>query len=274
MLPAVAENDIPQLLAALVSSSSRVERVPLSQGPVWIKRYGTERGPKLLFLQSLIAKLLNKAFLRPSPILTDEEMAEREVRRIEEFAACGVPTPEVLYRSGRAVVFSDVGITLSRQLSRFGDDAKGHDDLLVYCAAELGALHAAGLCHGRPYPRDMFIKDGRIGYMDFEEEPTSVMQLSLAQARDVWLLFLQLTSRARQGRSTYDRAFQAWAERAPSAALGQLKDLTDFLGGLLSIARLIGRIHMGSDLRRFIDATSYLKHVSHQRQDARERQEK
>ncbi|KQV10522.1 hypothetical protein ASC97_17455 [Rhizobium sp. Root1203] len=32
--------------------------------------------------------------------------------------------------------------------------------------------------------------------------------------------------------------------------------------GFLSTARLIGRAHMGSDLRRFIVATSYLTHVS------------
>ncbi|WP_162184548.1 hypothetical protein [Rhizobium rhizogenes] len=31
-----------------------------------------------------------------------------------------------------------------------------------------------------------------------------------------------------------------------------------FLGGFLSFARLIGRLHMGSDLQRFIVATSIL----------------
>ncbi|MDL2400089.1 hypothetical protein [Rhizobium mayense] len=37
--------------------------------------------------------------------------------------------------------------------------------------------------------------------------------------------------------------------------------MTRFLGGFLSFARLIGRLHIGSDLQRFIVATSYLMYV-------------
>jgi len=36
---------------------------------------------------------------------------------------------------------------------------------------------------------------------------------------------------------------------------------TGFLGGFLSFARLIGRLHMGSDLQRFIVATSFMMHA-------------
>ncbi|QFY62085.1 serine/threonine protein phosphatase [Rhizobium grahamii] len=257
------EADVPVLLAALLSSSRRVERVALSSGAVWIKRYGTERASRWVSLQRMLANLIKAPFLRPSPLLGDEGMAAREMRRVAQFSAQDVPTARVLYSSGAAIVFTDVGDTVDRQLHHvLNNDPVAHDNMLVHCAAELGRLHSKGLCHGRPYPRDMFLKDGRVGFMDFEEEPDRVMPLEVAQARDIWLLFLQVATRAKLGGKTHDRAYKAWADVAPAAAVAELRKLTGFLGGFLSAARLIGRVHMGSDLRRFIVATSYLKQVS------------
>ncbi|MDM9619430.1 MULTISPECIES: serine/threonine protein phosphatase [unclassified Rhizobium] len=259
----LCEKDVPVLLAALINGSGRrVERVALSKGAVWIKRYGTERTSRWVALQHTLAALLRAPFLRPSPVLADEGMAAREIRRIAQFSKNGVPTARVIYSSGAAVVFSDAGKTVDTYLFDIRKvDPVAHDDMLVHCAGELGRLHAKGLCHGRPYPRDMFLKDGRIGFMDFEEEPDTVMPLEVAQARDIWLLFLQVATRAHFGKKTYDRAYQAWLKVAPPAAVAELRKLTGFLGGFLWAARLIGRVHMGSDLQRFIVATSYLTHV-------------
>lgn len=258
----LSEKDVPVLLAALIGGKERVQRVVLSTGAVWIKRYGTERKPRWVILQRMAANLIRAPFLRPSPVLGDEGMAEREMRRIAQFSAKGIPTPRVVYSSGAAVAFSDVGLTVDRHMKRvLKGDPVACDDMLVHCCAELGRLHSKGLCHGRPYPRDMFLRDGRIGFMDFEEEPDTVMPLETAQARDIWLLFLQVAQRARFGKVTHDRAYEAWAAVAPPAAVAELRKLTGFLGGFLWAARLIGRVHMGSDLQRFIVATSYLMHV-------------
>ncbi len=258
----LSEKDVPVLLAALIGGKERVQRVVLSTGAVWIKRYGTERKPRWVILQRMAANLIRAPFLRPSPVLGDEGMAKREMRRIAQFSAKGIPTPRVVYSSGAAVAFSDVGLTVDRHMKRvLKGDPVACDDMLVHCCAELGRLHSKGLCHGRPYPRDMFLRDGRIGFMDFEEEPDTVMPLETAQARDIWLLFLQVAQRARFGKVTHDRAYEAWAAVAPPAAVAELRKLTGFLGGFLWAARLIGRVHMGSDLQRFIVATSYLMHV-------------
>ncbi|MBB5575329.1 MULTISPECIES: hypothetical protein [Rhizobium] len=56
-------------------------------------------------------------------------------------------------------------------------------------------------------------------------------------------------------------AYVAWSKRAPPEAAAELRHMSRFLGGFLSFARLIGRVHMGSDLQRFIVATSYLMYV-------------
>jgi hypothetical protein len=235
--PELTARDIEALLAILVGGKKRVEKVVLSSRTVWIKRYGTEKPTWWRHLQTGLSRLIPSPCLRPSPYLSPAEMAERERRRIRLFEQRGVAAPKVLYSSRGAMV-------------------------LVACASELGRLHGAGLCHGRRYPRDMFFAGNRLGFMDFEEEPQTVMPLETAQARDLWLLFLQIASNARLGQATYDRAYAAWKNQAPAAAIADLGRLTGFLGRFLSLARLIGRLHMGSDLQRFIVATGYLTTVS------------
>lgn len=262
-VPDLSGKDVEMLLAALLRGGKRVEPVALSRRTVWIKRYGTERATWWRHFQASLSRLIPVPYLRPSLRLKAADMAERERRRIRLFSEHGVATPPVLYASSGALVLGDVGTTVYGRLRLLRDsDHAAHDDLLVACASELGRLHAAGLCHGRPYPRDMFFAGDRLGFMDFEEEPQTVMPLETAQARDIWLMFLQIASSAKLGRETYDRAYAAWKSQAPPTAIVHLGRMIGFLGRFLSFARLIGRVHMGSDLQRFILATDYLQTVS------------
>lgn len=257
--PQLPAEDIAPLLAALVSDHERVQSVALSCGTVWIKRHGTKGRRAIVALQTALSRLFRLPFMRPSPAETGEGMVARDLRRMTRFSDSDVPTAAILYTSGSAIVLGDVGPTVQDRLwhLRTGDPP-AHDDLLVFCCAELGRLHALGLCHGRPFPRDMFEKDQRIGYLDFEEEPEAVMPLATAQARDLWLFFLQLSDRAIDRPQVQRRAYSAWASAAPPAAIVELSAMTRFLARFLWLARLIGRIHMGRDLRQFILATSYL----------------
>lgn len=257
--PSLPSEDVATLLAALVSDAKRVESVSLSCGTVWIKRHGDKGRRMIVAVQNAFAHLLRLPFMRPSPAETAEGMVGRDLRRIARFSQAGVPTASVIYSSGGAIVLSDIAPTVHNQLrSLRKTDPAAHDRLLIFCCAELGRLHAAGLCHGRPYPRDMFIKDERLGFIDFEEEPEAVMPMETAQARDLWLLFLQLSERASDRKETQDRAYGAWAAAAPKAAIAELGKITHSMGRFLWLARLIGRIHMGRDLRQFILATTYL----------------
>lgn len=257
--PSLPSEDVATLLAALISDARRVESVSLTCGTVWIKRHGDKGRRMIVAVQNAVARLFRLPFMRPSPVETAEGMVGRDLRRIARFSQAGVPTASVIYSSGGAIVLSDIAPTVHDQLrSLRNTDPSENDRLLVFCCAELGRLHAAGLCHGRPFPRDMFIRDERLGFIDFEEEPEVVMPMETAQARDLWLLFLQLSDKAVDRKATQDRAFGAWAAAAPKAAIAELRKITHSMGRFLWLARLIGRIHMGRDLRQFILATTYL----------------
>lgn len=256
-IPKVSDADIALLVAALADDSRRVQRVGLSRRIVWIKRYGTEPTILWQYLHRLIMPFLPPVF-RSGPRLGAEAMIAQEAARMACFADKGFRAPRVLYRSGAAVVLSDLSPSIDALLSTLRDQAEEHDALLVACAGALGRLHAAGLCHGRPYPRDMTLTEGEVGFLDFEENPEAVMPLTDAQARDLWVLFFQISSRALKGRETFDAAFAAWASHAPEETQAALSRLIAFAARFLPLARLIGRVRMGSDLRRFIVATGYL----------------
>ncbi|WP_244473569.1 lipopolysaccharide kinase InaA family protein [Rhizobium sp. Leaf262] len=256
------DEDVTAVMHALLNSERRIQKINLSTGSVWIKRQGTEKpswGPKA---QSFLAKLLPYSFMRPSPMLDPIGMMRREVDTMRLFEARGFPVPQIIYASPTAVVLEDVGLTIAQQLDRLEKtDVEAHDALLIGVAAGLGDLHAAGLCHGRPHVRDFYMLDGRLGFMDFEETPQAVMPLETAQARDLWLLFLPLSQRAIKGKPSLDAAYAAWASRAPHATIVELRRLVRILSRFLPLARLIGRVRMGSDLQRFIEATDYLKNA-------------
>ncbi|WP_296035489.1 serine/threonine protein phosphatase [uncultured Agrobacterium sp.] len=252
--------DIAALMQTLLMSERRIQRLELSSGAVWIKRQGTEEPRWWGKLQGLAGRLLPYAFLRPSPILSPVEMMGREKRRMIEFRDAGFTVPAIIYSSDTAIVLEDVGETIQGIIAHKAV-AGDPDQLLVQSAKTLGQLHAAGLCHGRPHIRDFFLKEGRIGFMDFEEEPQAVMPLASAQARDLWLLFLPLSAFAEKREETLGAAYRGWAADAPQAAIDELRRLVRVLSRFLPLARLIGRVQMGSDLRRFIVATDFLKNA-------------
>ena len=165
----------------------------------------------------------------------------------------------MLYRGAGVLVLSDVAEIVENALHRLRDvDPAEHDRMLVEMAAALGRVHARGLCHGRPHPRDMFYGDGVWGFLDFEEEPEAAMPLAVAQARDVWLMFMQIAGRSLQ-EGTDARAFAAWRAEAPSMVVPELRTVVSFFSVLLPGLRLLEPLGLGKDGRRLLNATGFLR---------------
>lgn len=111
-----------------------------------------------------------------------------EANRLKRFAAASIPVPEVLDVATDHIVLSDCGSQLRTVLTGITNQ-KEQRAVLERAVANLAALHAAGLVHGRPHLKDMTLgEDGQIYLLDLEEDPLRVMTLSDAQMRDVWLL--------------------------------------------------------------------------------------
>ncbi|MCX8280460.1 serine/threonine protein phosphatase [Phyllobacterium sp. 0TCS1.6C] len=251
----LAEDDIRALLQAALDLRRRVQRVELTDRAVWLKRHGTERTLVGAHCQRVLAAILPFAFLRPSPRLSAEDMVRRERAQIEAFRHSGFATPQIVCALGNMLVLSDMGESVAARLTQISGDAEACKALLSRCAHELGRVHAAGLCHGRPHPRDMFFAGERIGFLDFEEDPAAVMPLATAQARDIWLLALHI---APLGASAVEAAYSVWRSVAPAAAAEELRKMVQTMRPFLPVAQAIHRFATAKDVYRFAIATHAL----------------
>ena len=258
-----------RLLKLLAGRPRRLSFAEIDGRTVWIKRFDAETAPVATRLHAAVSPLLPFRFLRASPHVDAEGSAERETRKAARFAAAGFPVPAILWRGGAVVVFSEVVEIAEPMLDRLrGHDPVRHDELLVELAAALGRAHAAGLCHGRPHPRDMFRRaDGAWGFLDFEEEPEAAMPLACAQARDVWLLFLHLVGWA-QADHTVAAAFAAWRAEAPAGVVPELGRIMSLFSVLLPGLKFLRPLGLGKDGRRLLEGTSFLRGALRAQPDA------
>lgn len=159
----------------------------------WLKSYGRDGRRGRLYALDLAARRPGIPALRPPPHPGGAVACAIERRRLSELAALQVRVPEVLGDSGRALVLSDIGVTLASRLRQSDAATRGQ---LVHAAAQaLADVHARGGCIGQPLARNITVDEaGRIGFIDFEEDPREVMALEQAQVRD-WLVFAAGVSR-------------------------------------------------------------------------------
>ncbi|MBC2884008.1 serine/threonine protein phosphatase [Ochrobactrum sp. CM-21-5] len=251
-------DDLRSLLALLAQSRGRrISSAVIGGRQVWIKRFDAEKRPWPKRLHGRISPFLVHSFLRSPQNLDETAMAGREQRKMKAFLEAGFQVPRVVYHQGPVMVLSDVAPMIQNRLDSLRKtDPEEHDRLLVHCARSLGEVHAAGLCHGRPHPRDFFERGGTAGFLDFEEEPEAVMPLAVAQARDVWLLFFQITSQAKL-RETAQNAFAIYRALAPAHVISELRKIVGFFRFTIAPLRLFRRIYLGGDGERLLQAMEF-----------------
>lgn len=247
--------------AKLIESFAQVRIAPTMRNgqKVWIKHQVVKRQTLAKRLHASLSFLLPAPFMRASPMRDANGMNVQEVRKIEAFHKAGIPVPEILAVDGSALMLSDVGETVQKRLDRLRkSDHHAHDVVLVECAYALGKVHQNGLVHGRPHPRDMFTTDKGLGFFDFEEEPEAVMPLDLAEARDIWLLFFQISAQAIDKKATQEAAFEAWSCSVSRETLQQLKKIVGFFSFSITPLKLAKPIYLGGDGKRMLSAMEFL----------------
>ena len=217
-----------------------VESIVIAGRDAWLKAYAQDDGRRLsLGLLDALARRLDIEVLRPPPHPGGGAAKRIEARRIGELAALGVRVPRVLGEGDSTLLLSDLGTTLAAHL-RAAEDACAVDALTTRVIDAIAAAHARGAYFGQLVPRNITLDDsGRVGFIDFEEDPLEVMSLPQAQARD-WLLFAFGMAKYYDGRTDVLAGLL-------SAALQQAPDVAAHagrvgrLGRLARILRRLGR---------------------------------
>lgn len=227
---------------------------------VWIKDFSYETVRLGQRVHRLVSAFIRMELLRPSPSVDAAGLVDRELRKQSAFARSGIGVPDMERLSDTRLAVADAGKTLMARMDalRAAGHADRHDDLLVLAAHALSQAHAAGVCHGRPHPRDMGLADGQVLFFDFEEEPEAVMSMASAQARDTMLLFTQIVALA-MNPSTAQKAFDVYRDGAPADTLDVLASLRRPVRHGARVGRLAARLHAGKDLVRFLNSVEFFE---------------
>jgi hypothetical protein len=251
--------DVATALEAVHAMDGSVRCTSLRFGDtvVWVKRPDPDKGNAWNAIHGLVSGLLGDMF-RSTAVAGGPAALHAEADRLRRAKALGIPVPDVLHDGEDALLLSDCGESLAARLRREGDPAR-REAFLVDGIRALSALHARGLCHGRPFVRDMAVRDGVVHLLDFEEDPLRLMPLAKAQARDVWL-YLQSASRFTGGDGdALVRIFRAWG---PPDALPVRRELARFVRLLKPLRALAERLPgrwMGRDLAAALAANRALE---------------
>lgn len=166
-----------------------VQRFSLGGSVAWLKRYDPDGWlrPTLVRLWNSLVTRLDLQALRSPPRYAGERAKAVEARRLEALRACGAPVPRILGEGPRSLILSDMGPTLAHRLKRL-QSANDADMLVRRTARAIGELHRHGGYLGQAFARNITVGEVGVGFIDFEEDPSEIMSLSQAQARD-WVMF-------------------------------------------------------------------------------------
>ncbi|RZL93339.1 MAG: hypothetical protein EOP73_27695 [Variovorax sp.] len=167
---------------------------------VWLKKAGPRHGAWRYRVLAAIAAVLRLDVLRPVPNPGGEAAIAIEARRLGELGALGLRVPVVLARQADGLLLSDLGesrtaVVLQERLAQAA--ATGPATLLAAWREGLDAIatvHARGTYLSQAFDRNLVqCPDGVIGYIDFEDDPGTALDLAECQVRD-WLSYLHSTA--------------------------------------------------------------------------------
>jgi tRNA A-37 threonylcarbamoyl transferase component Bud32 len=221
-------------------SGARIERIDVDGVRAWRKRYGYEPRRLRLGLLRRLVDALGIEPLRPPPVLPAAQARETEIRMLRQLSAIGCRVPALLAEEAEAIVIADLGRTLAsackaeknpderQRLIRAGFDA-------------LGDLHSRGGWLNQAFARNLTLSDGRIGFIDLDQDPSTVMSTAAAQARDL-LLYVYSTARFLAGDSArYAHLLDTHLRRESPAVRDCVERAIVALAWLAPLARVSGR---------------------------------
>lgn len=179
-----------QLLGEIARSPKwrrqRIEFIATPQGPVLVKGQRPPHGAWRYRLLGGLAALSGSRVLRPVPLHGGARGQQIEARLLGELARAGVPVPRVLHEAKDHLVLQALSRSpLLEQLK------KPYPQALAAWRMGLDAIadvHARGCCLSQAFARNLLLHEGRVWFIDFEDDPLEVMDLPRAQARD-WLAY-------------------------------------------------------------------------------------
>lgn len=159
---------------------------------VWLRKAGPHNPAWRYALLGAVARWLGLDVMRPVPNLGGPKSIATEAQRLRALTAAGVRVPALLAQQDDALLLGNLGThTLLYAIDR--DAERGDITHWLHGLHAIADVHQRGTYLSQAFARNMTVDSlGRIGFIDFEDDPAIVLPLSHCQARD-WLCYLHST---------------------------------------------------------------------------------
>lgn len=174
---------------------------------VWLRKVGKTVPQWRYALLGIISRRLKLGALQPVPNLGGQTALDTEAGRLKSLAALGIAAPRLLAQQNGGLLFSHLGdTTLLHELEHADNPTASWQDGLDAIAA----VHAKHSYLSQAFVRNIIrMPQGGIGFIDFEDDPGSVMSVENCQIRD-WLCYLQSSVSWLKQRGFMDETVAVW----------------------------------------------------------------
>lgn len=181
-----------ELSRILAQQTRLIQRYELPDGTiVWVRRAGRHNAGWRYRLQNILARLVVNRLLAAVPNPGGQRTIATEAARLRALSAAGIAVPQLLAQQPDGLMMSQLGM---HNLLKEWKNQHNHPDILLsrwhLGLRAIAEVHQQQQYLSQTFARNMmFIDDEHIGFIDFEDDPGTVLPLSLCQARD-WLCYL------------------------------------------------------------------------------------
>lgn len=181
-----------------LGSEDRIVKIMSTTGHCfWLKKSAPARGIFRYHLLNLFSKLLRTPLLKAVPQKGGQIALDIEIQRIKQLKENGILVPDICAVSPGWLLIKDLGTSIIDDMKSNRSNQNRMRQLFSTCLTAIKRLHMADQYMSQGFVRNMLMVDedkGEIGFIDFEDDPLTVMNLQQAQARDL-LLFINSTAR-------------------------------------------------------------------------------
>lgn len=234
-----------------------VASYPLDDEQVWLKKAGPRHGLWGYRVLGALARALRLPVLCPVPNMGGEQAIATEARRLRDLAGRGLRVPAVLAQQSGGLLLAHLGRpgqptpSLSREIENALPE--GPAVVLALWLEGLQALsyvHATGTSLSQAFARNLVrCPDGTVGYIDFEDDPVSVLPLAHCQARDA-LCYVHSTALFLVQGGALAGAQAAWQQWLAQCSPGVRRTLVETSARMGWLRHLPASRRLGRDLQR------------------------
>ncbi len=188
-----------QLEKLLTVQTRTIERHILdNQEAVWVRRADSHNAMWPYYLLGGMTKLLGADALKPVPSLGGVTAIKNESAALKRLAKHNILAPTLLAQTEQALMMSNLSDIDNLMEALLKAQRSNNNELLLKYweqgAIAITEVHKKGQYLSQCFARNMMVcPDDKIGFIDFEDEPSEVLTLAQCQTRD-WLCYLHSTA--------------------------------------------------------------------------------